>query len=478
MSNDVVVVIDEVDEVNTGEQQSSVLAPAAINIEPLKEQHAQILKDEKTIITKEDEILNEIKKQITQIKSIKKPDDPTTNNEVTDLAVELFMKMVRVYFVLLLKFGKYTTEFLFPLIFGKPVADQIITGPIDVAIVTAELSKRLDQFNNAANRELIIKGFDALSVPVKSLLDKISKIFIDIGTKNSTKLVSLITTSLSAFPPIALFFDFATLGSVAVNTMISGLHLTGVSFDSFNEIKEKITELSEITLDKAKTAAAATTTAAITDNPTATAAKSTDLVGSLMKFSDKMKDKGTQLFNKGDATFAGQIAKHPVVADTYQTFKGLIKDPTTITSKLTDLGNNFSGFASKVYKESETRRANLAIEIKQLEEQISELKKADPKDDAKITALQTALSEKQNKQSSILEELQQTATAAVTTTDQKGGASAIRNIQSQTKRISSRILQSLKCFRNSDKICIKRKSTKKNSNKRLKTRKYKNRSRR
>ena len=35
------------------EQQSSVLAPAAINIEPLKEQHAQILKDEKTIITKD-----------------------------------------------------------------------------------------------------------------------------------------------------------------------------------------------------------------------------------------------------------------------------------------------------------------------------------------------------------------------------------------------------------------------------------------
>ena len=89
-----------------------------------------------------------------------------------------------------------------------------------------------------------------------------------------------------------------------------------------------------------------------------------------------MKDKGTQLFNKGDATFAGQIAKHPVVADTYQTFKGLIKDPTTITSKLTDLGNNFSGFASKVYKESETRRANLAIEIKQLEEQISELEES------------------------------------------------------------------------------------------------------
>jgi hypothetical protein len=166
---------------------------------------------------------------------------------VMGMAFDLIMVITKAYAVMVLKFGDTIAKIIIGMILPSQVSDQIINGkPVDVKIITPILTNSIYVLQDPEFRVELTKFFATISERIgpqmTNLLTQVSKIFLDVMTKNATKLVSVITTSMSAFPPAALFFNLTNLASAGVNTFTSGLNLVGVTTTNVAKMASQVSE--------------------------------------------------------------------------------------------------------------------------------------------------------------------------------------------------------------------------------------------
>lgn len=210
----------------------------------LSEEHQQILKKEEEILTQ-----FELKKKelLKNANSEEASDDDDGSPNITSIAFDLYMIIVKTYFAVLLQFGDFVATSLIQTFLPDEISNQIISGRFDMQKIIPTLKNSVEALQDKEFREELGNFFvelkNVINPEIKKLLESVFKIFVDVATKNSSKVVSIITTSLSAFPPAALFFSIASLAGVGVNTMSSGLKLAGISMDSANNLQNEIPSL-------------------------------------------------------------------------------------------------------------------------------------------------------------------------------------------------------------------------------------------
>lgn len=208
---------------------------SVVNVDTQSKEHQMILEKEKII---EDLIrqYNEQQQQQGQrmlAQGQGQPEDTEANN----VAVDFFLKMVKTYFALVLKFGDTVASTVIRMTMPAQIADPIISNtPLNVA----ELVKTADRVNqvlaNPAFKTELGYMFDntsnAVNPQIKMLLNKMADIVMDVAGKTGTKLASTAAISLSAFPPFAVVFDIANLMSVGINAMSSGINMVSTATNS------------------------------------------------------------------------------------------------------------------------------------------------------------------------------------------------------------------------------------------------------
>lgn len=174
-------------------------------------------------------------------------EEPQESSGVMGMAFDLIMVITKAYAIMVLKFGDTIAKIIIGMILPSQVSDQIINGkPVDVKIITPILTNSIYVLQDPEFRVELTKFFatirERIGPQMTNLLTQVSKIFLDVMTKNATKLISVITTSMSAFPPAALFFDLTTLASAGVNTFTSGLNLVGLSTTNVKNMASQVSE--------------------------------------------------------------------------------------------------------------------------------------------------------------------------------------------------------------------------------------------
>jgi hypothetical protein len=203
----------------------------------------QLTEEHKKILQKEDEIIAKISSQSKDLV------DPETNQEPkTDSlfgkALAFYMVIVKAYFGLIFKLGDSGARMIIETIFPGELAEQIFSENPDIKKIVPAFTKVIQVLENPIFRaklnEFITKIKQTLEPQVGRLLDSVIQIFLDVGTKNMSKLFSSLAISISAFPPAAVVIDIANLMSAGVHTAASALDVAGVSLDSLASMKKSI----------------------------------------------------------------------------------------------------------------------------------------------------------------------------------------------------------------------------------------------
>ena len=195
------------------------------------EDHKKILEKEKII----EDLLRQYNKHTTSAVANGSSTAEETQNQ--NIAVDFFLKMVKTYFALILKFGDTVANSVIRITMPAQIADPIISNtPLNVA----DLVKTADRVNQVlANPEFkteLGQMFDntsnAVNPQIKMLLNKMADIITDVAGKTGSKLASTAAISLSAFPPLAVAFDIANLISVGINAASSGINMVSTAANS------------------------------------------------------------------------------------------------------------------------------------------------------------------------------------------------------------------------------------------------------
>jgi hypothetical protein len=203
----------------------------------------QLTEEHKKILQKEDEIIAKISSQSKELV------DPDTNEEpksdsLFGKAIAFYMVIVRAYFGLILKLGDSGAKMLIETIFPGELAEQIFSENPDIKKIVPAFTKIIQVLENPVFRaklnEFVTNIKKTLEPQVSRLLDSVLQIFLDVGTKNMSKLFSSLAISISAFPPAAVVIDIANLMSAGVHTAASALDVAGVSLDSLASMKKSI----------------------------------------------------------------------------------------------------------------------------------------------------------------------------------------------------------------------------------------------
>lgn len=209
-----------------GQTTSSIASAVGVNAE--SKEHQTVLEKEKAI--------EELIRQYNQQKQYNQAQGQEEDQE-NNIAVDFFLKMVKTYFALVLKFGDTVANAVIRMTMPSQIADPIISNnPLNVA----ELVKTADRVNqvlaNPAFKAELGYMFDntsnAVNPQIKMLLNKMADIVLDVAGKTGTKLASTTAISLSAFPPFAVAFDIANLLSVGINAMSSGINMVSTATNS------------------------------------------------------------------------------------------------------------------------------------------------------------------------------------------------------------------------------------------------------
>ena len=214
-------------------QQSQVQTPEQV----------QLTEEHKKILQKEVEIIAKISSQSKELV------DPDTNEEpksdsLFGKAIAFYMVIVKAYFGLILKLGDSGAKMLIETIFPGELAEQIFSENPDIKKIVPAFTKVIQVLENPIFRaklnEFVTNIKKTLEPQARRLLDSVLQIFLDVGTKNMSKLFSSLAISISAFPPAAVVIDIANLMSAGVHTAASALDVAGVSLDSLASMKKSI----------------------------------------------------------------------------------------------------------------------------------------------------------------------------------------------------------------------------------------------
>ena len=145
-----------------------------------------------------------------------------------NVAVDFFLKMVKTYFALVLKFGDTVANTVIRMTMPAQIANPIIS---DTPLNVADLIKTADRVNQvlanpgfkAELGHMFENTSNAVNPQIKMLLNKMADVVMEVAGKTGSKLASTAAISLSAFPPFAVAFDIANLISVGINVVSSGM---------------------------------------------------------------------------------------------------------------------------------------------------------------------------------------------------------------------------------------------------------------
>ena len=185
---------------------------------------------------------------LRQYKATEQPEDDDDQN----VAVDFFMKMVKTYLALVFKFGDTVANMVIRMVLPAQLAEPIISdGPLNLG----EFVKTADRVNQVLAspqfkiqlKSMIENTGQALSPPIKSLLNKVADILLDVAGKTGSKLATTTAVTLSAFPPFAPIFAIADLLSVGIKAVSSGVKLISTTansgakmMDAFNSVPKNI----------------------------------------------------------------------------------------------------------------------------------------------------------------------------------------------------------------------------------------------
>ena len=183
-----------------------------------------------------------------------------------NVAVDFFLKMVKTYFALVLKFGDTVANSVIRMTMPSQIADPIIS---DTPLNIADLVKTADRVNQVlANPEfkselgnMFDNTSDAVNPQIKMLLNKMADIILEVAGKTGSKLASTTAVTLSAFPPFAPIFAIADFLTVGINAVTSGVNMVSTAANSgakvlgaFNDTPSvDINKYMDKTVDKTKT---------------------------------------------------------------------------------------------------------------------------------------------------------------------------------------------------------------------------------
>lgn len=233
------------------------------------QEHKLILEKEKAI---EDLIRQYNQQTSTAIANGSSPEEARDKN----IAVDFFLKMMKTYFALVLKFGDTVANTVIRMTMPAQIANPIIS---DTPLNIADLLKTADRVNQVlANPDfktevgsMFENTSNVVSPQIKMLLNKMADIFGDITEKAGSKLANTAAITVSgAFPPLAVIFDIANLISVGINAMTSGVSAVSTAANSGAKVVSSFNSVPSVDMDKymANTTEKKTDASSVKANPT------------------------------------------------------------------------------------------------------------------------------------------------------------------------------------------------------------------
>ncbi len=215
---------------------------SVVKVDSESEEHRLILEKEKVIEDLIRQYNTQQQQQQQQQQQMMANGSNGSNGSSSDssnqnVAVDFFLKMVKTYFALVLKFGDTVANAVIRMTMPSQIADPIISNnPLNIA----ELVKTADRVNQVlANPEFkseLGNMFDntsnAINPQIKMLLNKFADIILEVGGKTGSKLASTAAVSLSAFPPFAPIFAIADFLTVGISAVTSGVNMVSTAANS------------------------------------------------------------------------------------------------------------------------------------------------------------------------------------------------------------------------------------------------------
>jgi hypothetical protein len=230
------------EEQNQGQGQNQGLEGQGTSSQQSQEQ-MQLTEEHKKILQKEDEIIAKISSQSKELVDPETNEEPKTDS-LFGKALAFYMVIVKAYFALIFKLGDSGAKMLIETIFPGELAEQIFSENPDIKKIVPAFTKIIQVLENPIFRaklnDFVTKIKKTLEPQARRLLDSVLQIFLDVGTKNMSKLFSSLAISISAFPPAAVVIDIANLMSAGIHTAASALDVAGVSLDSLASMKKSI----------------------------------------------------------------------------------------------------------------------------------------------------------------------------------------------------------------------------------------------
>ncbi len=225
---------------------------SVVDVDMQSKEHQLILEKEKQI---ENLIMQYNLQQQQQQQDMLARGQSQEDTEANSVAVDFFLKMVKTYFALVLKFGDTVANAVIRMTMPAQIADPIISNtPLNVA----ELVKTADRVNQVlANPSfktelgrMIENTSNAVNPQIKMLLNKMTDIIMDVAGKTGSKLASTAAVSLSAFPPFAVVFGIANLLSVGLNAVSSGISMVSTAANSGSKVLGAFNSTPSIDMNK------------------------------------------------------------------------------------------------------------------------------------------------------------------------------------------------------------------------------------
>ena len=227
---------------------------SAVKVDKESKEHQLILEKEKVI----EDLIRQYNVQ-QQSNGTNGSNGPNGSNDESskdqNVAVDFFLKMVKTYFALVLKFGDTVANAVIRMTMPSQIADPIISNnPLNIA----DLVKTADRVNQVlANPEfkselghMFDNTSDAVNPQIKMLLNKMADIIMDVAGKTGSKLASTAALSLSAFPPFAVVFDIANLLSVGINAVSSGVNMVSTAANSGSKVLGAFNDAPSVDINK------------------------------------------------------------------------------------------------------------------------------------------------------------------------------------------------------------------------------------
>jgi len=245
---------------------TSVSSAVSVNAE--SKEHQLILEKEKVIedLIRQYNTQQQQQQQQMFASGSKSKEESDAEGKDRNVAVDFFLKMVKTYFALVLKFGDTVANSVIRMTMPSQIADPIIS---DTPLNIADLVKTADRVNQVlANPEfkselghMFDNTSDAVNPQIKMLLNKMADIILEVAGKTGSKLASTTAVTLSAFPPFAPIFAIADFLTVGINAVTSGVNMVSTAANSgakvlgaFNDTpRVDINKYMDKTVDKTKT---------------------------------------------------------------------------------------------------------------------------------------------------------------------------------------------------------------------------------